>query len=236
MGTIINSIAVLVGASLGLVFKKFIKEDISKTLLKIMGVCIIITGVSGTLSNTLTVEATKLVSNGTLMIIISLVSGGCIGECLKIDDRINTIGAKIENKFKLGNFSTGFIEASLLYCIGAMTIVGCINDGILGDSSILILKACLDGIASVFLSASLGIGVLFSAFAVLIIQGILTISATLLAPYATPLMIECLCRVGYTIVLIIGLNMANCTKIKTANLIPALLVPIIWILLGIEVY
>lgn len=228
MGTLVNAGAIIVGGAIGLLFKKTIKEDLSDALIKVIALCVVVLGIFGMLSYMATIVGVGLETDGMLLLIISMALGLIIGHILKIDDRLNNLGAKIENKIKIEGFSKGFIFATMLYCVGAMAIIGSLNDGLLGDPSTLYIKAMLDGISSILLTATLGAGVIFSAIPLLIYQGAITLGAKWVSPYISQMMLSNLCMVGFMIVMIIGTNMAGMTKIKTANLIPALLIPIVY--------
>ena len=229
MGTLINVALILVGGTIGLVFKKAVNKNIEYSIHKATGVAVTIIGVCGILSNMLSVgENGKISSNGELMLVVSLFLGTLLGELLKIDDRLNRGCKKIEDKFKMSNFSAGFITSTMIYCVGAMAIVGAINDGLLHDSGTLITKGIIDGITSVILAASLGYGVLFSVIPVLVYQGLITLLASSLQNVLTGELLTNICMVGYALVICIGINFLynSRKKIKTVNMLPSLLVPV----------
>ena len=229
MGTLINVLLILVGGTIGLVFKKAVSKNIEYSIHKATGVAVAVIGLCGILSNMLSVgEDGKISSSGELMLVVSLFIGTFLGEILKLDDRLNNGCKKIENRFKMSDFSSGFISATMIYCIGAMAIVGAINDGLMHDSSTLITKGIIDGITSVILAASLGYGVLLSAIPVLIYQGGITLLASSLQNVLTGELLTNICMVGYALVICIGINFLYNSKkqIKTVNMLPSLLVPI----------
>lgn len=228
MGTIINVILILVGGSIGLVFKKAVSQDIEYSIHKATGVAVSIIGLCGILSNMLSVSDGKISSSGELILVVSLFLGTFVGEILKLDDRLNSSCKKIEEKFKMTDFSSGFISATMIYCIGAMAIVGAINDGLMHDSSTLITKGIIDGITSIILAASLGYGVLLSAVPVLIYQGGITLLASSLQNVLTGELLTNICMVGYALVICIGINFLYNSKkqIKTVNMLPSLLIPV----------
>ncbi len=229
MGTLINVALILAGGTIGLVFKKAVSKDIEYSIHKATGVAVSVIGLCGILSNMLSVgEDGKISSSGELILVVSLFLGTFVGEVLKLDDKLNRGCKKIEEKFKMGDFSTGFISATMIYCIGAMAIVGAINDGLLHDSSTLITKGIIDGITSVILAASLGYGVLLSAVPVLIYQGGITLLASSLQNVLTGELLTNICMVGYALVICIGINFLYNSKkqIKTVNMLPSLLVPV----------
>lgn len=229
MGTLINVLLILVGGTIGLVFKKAVSKNIEYSIHKATGIAVAVIGLCGILSNMLSVgEDGKISSSGELMLVVSLFIGTFLGEILKLDDRLNNGCKKIESKFKMSDFSAGFISATMIYCIGAMAIVGAINDGLMHDSSTLITKGIIDGITSVILAASLGYGVLLSAIPVLIYQGTITLLASSLQNVLTGELLTNICMIGYALVICIGINFLYNSKkqIKTVNMLPSLLVPI----------
>lgn len=230
-GTIVNAAAIAGGAAIGLLFKKGLPKRIEENALKFVGIGVAILGLNGVICSMVTANTTTglLSYEGGILLVLSLAVGGIIGELLCIEDNLNAGGLAIEKKLGTQGFAKGFVSASMLFCIGAMAIVGAITDGLNHDSSILFVKATLDGITSIVLAAALGYGVLYSAVPVLIYQGAITLFAGLLAPVlnGTPLLNQ-ICMVGYCIVLLIGTNMLGSTKVKTANLFPAILGPVVY--------
>lgn len=231
MGTLINTALVLLGGTIGLIFKKAISENMEYSIHKATGVAVLVIGLAGVMTNMFTIGSDgKISSSGELMLVISLAVGTFIGEVLKLDDKLNNGCKKIEEKFKMSNFSSGFITASMIYCIGAMAIVGAINDGLLHDSSTLITKGIIDGITSIVLAASLGYGVLLSAVPVFIYQGAMTLLASSLQNVLKGELLTNICIVGYALVMCIGINFLYNSKkqIKTVNMLPSLLVPAVY--------
>jgi uncharacterized membrane protein YqgA involved in biofilm formation len=219
IGTIVNFIAIIIGSSIGLIFKKGIPERISNTIMHGVALCVIFIGISGTLK-----------SNDTLLMIISIVIGSLIGELLDLDKQLNTLGKTLENKLKgkNGKIAEGFVTASLLFCVGAMAIVGSLESGLQGNHKILYAKSILDGISSIVFASSLGIGVIFSSIVVLIYQGIITIAATFLKGILIQSVINNMTAVGSLLIMALGFNMIGASKIKAANLLPAVFIPIIY--------
>lgn len=230
-GTIVNSAAIVAGALTGLLFKKGLPQRVEENALKFVGAGVSILGLNGVICSMITANTTTgiLSDANSLMLVLSLAVGGILGELLCIEDCINRGGQTIEKKFGAQGFAKGFTAASLLFCIGAMAIVGSISDGLKGDSSVLFVKAALDGITAIVLTATLGYGVIFSAISVFAYQGALTLFSGLLAPVlvGTP-MLNQISMIGYCIVLLIGTNMLGATKVKTANMLPALLGPVMY--------
>ena len=232
-GTIINVIAVLAGGFVGLGIKKGLPERINQAVTYMLGLSTGIIGLNGILSTMLWVDpaAGRVSSSGELLLLGSLALGTLVGELLHIEEGLNGVGDLIEKRLRAGNFSKGFISASVLFCVGAMTIMGSIQDGLGQGYTILLTKSSLDFIAAIILTSSLGVGVPCSALTVLVYQGGLTLLAGTLRDVLAGALLDQLCMVGYAIVLCIGINFFGLIKIKTANLLPALLVPVLYNLL-----
>lgn len=229
MGTLINAVLILLGGVIGLVFKKAVSKEMEYSIHKATGVAVLIIGICGVLSAMLKTKTDgSISSSGELILVVSLALGTFIGELLKLEERLNKGCKWIESKFKMSNFATGFLTSTMIYCIGAMAIVGSINDGLLGDSSTLVTKGIIDGITSIVLAASLGYGVLFSVIPILLYQGGMTLLAGLLDKVLVGELLSNICMVGYALVMCIGINfLTNDDKqIKTVNMLPSLLVPV----------
>ncbi len=227
-GTIVNAVAIVAGSLLGLLIKRGLPERVEQTVMKIMGLSVAIIGVNGLISSVFTISDGKLSSSGELLMFASLTIGAIVGELINIDGRLEFIGKLIEKKTKSDGFSKGFITSSIIYCVGAMAIIGSLNDGLRGDSSVLFIKSSLDGISAIIMTTTLGFGVMFSALPVLLYQGGISLLAGVLAPLISDQLLSEICTVGYAIVVAIGLNFLDVGKIRVANLLPALLVPIAW--------
>lgn len=228
LGTIVNTAAIALGGILGIIFQKRLNRQIEESLYKILGVAVFILGLNGVISSMFTVQNGKISSNGELLLVVSLVVGTVIGELLKIEARLDSLSKKVENQLRLSNFSSGFVAGSILYCVGAMAIVGAINDGLRGDSSTLLVKSIIDGVCAIIMASTLGIGVIFSCIPVLLYQGSLSLLSGWIGPVLTDTLLNQICMVGYAIVMCIGINFWGTTKIKTANLLPSILVPVLY--------
>lgn len=220
-GVLVNTGTVLLGSIIGLLCKKGIPERLSTAVMTAIGLCTMAIGFTGVLDG-----------DNTLVLIISVVLGVIIGELLDIDGHVNGLVEKVAGKAagegKAAQISQGFITACLLFCIGAMTIVGSLNAGLRGDNEMLLTKSLLDFISSMMLSATLGIGVLFSAVFVLVFQGAIVLLAQFLAPVLSEGCIAELTCAGSLMILALGLNIVGITKIKVINFLPALLlVPLV---------
>jgi len=226
-GTLINAAAVAAGGSVGLLLKKSVARLDSDSINKAMGIAVIVLGLNGVISSMFTIGADGgLSSSGELLLIVSLVLGVIAGEALRIDDRLNGLSGLVEEKLHLTGFAQSFVNGTLIYCVGAMAIIGALNDGLRGDASVLYVKSLLDGISSVVLAATMGPGVIFAAVPVLLYQGAITLLAGAVEPLLAGALLDQICAVGYCLVLCIGVNFLGAAKIKTANLLPELLVPV----------
>ena len=217
LGVIVNTITVIIGSAIGLLFKKGIPENVSSAIMKGIGLCTLYIGFSGSLKG-----------QNTLVLIISMVIGIAIGTLIDIDDKINRLGNFVEKKFSKGNetvsISKGFVTASLLFCIGAMTIVGSLNAGLTGDNEMLFTKSTLDLFSSAMLSVSLGIGVMLAAAFVFVFQGSIVLLAGFIAPILTDAAIAEMICAGSVMIIGLGLNLLDITKLKIANMLPAIIV------------
>ena len=216
LGVIVNTIAVLLGSTVGLFCKRAIPEKITKAIMLAIGLCTIYIGVSGTLDG-----------ENTLVLILSMVFGTAAGTAMDLDRRITQLGELLNRRFQRADGSVslteGFVTGSLLFCVGAMTIVGSLNAGLRGDNEMLFTKSLLDLISSCMLSVSLGIGVLFSAVFVFVFQGALVLLAQFLAPVLSAAAIAEITCAGSLMILALGLNLIGLTKFKVANFLPALI-------------
>lgn len=225
-GTLVNCAAVIAGGAIGLLFKKGIKESFTESIKKSLGVAILIIGLNGVISNMFSVKDGGLSSSGELLLVVFLVLGTLIGELLKLDERFTRFSNKIEIRFSNGGFAVGFINATLLFNIGAMAIIGSLNDGLTGDSSVLFVKSALDFTSAIILGATLGFGVMFSAIPILIYQGGITLLAGTLSGILEGELLRQVCMVGYAIIVAIGFNFLLTKKFKTLNMVPAIILPI----------
>ena len=229
LGTIINTAAILAGGVLGALFGRFLSDSTQDTLTKVCGVSTLFIAITGALEQMLSVEGNTIVSSGAMLIIGCLAIGGVIGETLNIEGAFERFGEWL--KRKTGNakdkgFVNAFVTASLTVCIGAMAIVGSIQDGLTGDYSILTTKAVLDLIIIMVMSCSLGKGAVFSAIPVAVLQGGMTALAGLLKPVMTEGALANLSLVGNVLIFCVGINLVWGKKVKVANLLPAILVAV----------
>ena len=228
LGVLVNTGTVLVGSLLGLLFRKGIPQRVSGAVMIGLGLCTVYIGVSGALEG-----------ENVLIVIAAIVLGSIVGTLLDIDGAINRLGSWVEGKFKRGadervSVAEGFVTASLLFCVGAMTINGAIESGVKGDDTIYFTKATLDLFSSMMLSAGLGIGVMLSAVFVLVFQGLLVLLAGVIAPALTSFAVAEMTCAGSLIMIAIGTNLMGVSKIKVADYLPAILfAPIICAIVGL---
>ncbi len=230
-GTLVNAGMIVAGSCVGLILKKGLRPHLEQAIHQATGLAVIMIGLNGALTNMLSSDpATGSVSSsGELMLVFSMILGAIVGESLGIEEHLNRLGDLVEDKLHLSGFAQSFVNGALIYCVGAMAIVGAINDGLLGDPSTLITKGVLDGVTSIVLAASMGPGVLFSAIPVILYQGGLTLFAGLLEPVLQGELLRQICAAGFVLVGCIGVNfMSDKFHIKVANFLPALLVPALW--------
>ena len=230
LGTIINTVAILAGGLLGGLFGRFLKESTQAALTKVCGVSTLFIAISGAMEGMLTVEGRTVVSGGAMLIIGCLAVGTFLGELLNIEGGFERFGEWL--KVKSGNakdkgFVNAFVTASLTVCIGAMAIVGSIQDGILGDYSILATKAVLDLIIIMVMTCSLGRGAVFSAIPVAVFQGSITALAGLVRPLMTDAALANLSLIGNVLISCVGINLVWGKKVKVANMLPAIVIAVI---------
>jgi uncharacterized membrane protein YqgA involved in biofilm formation len=221
-GTLVNTVTVVVGSSIGLLIGSRFSQKINTIVMHALGLSTLLIGLR---------MAFK--TDNILLVIGSLAVGGIVGELIRLEDGLESLGEFIKRKVKSksGNFVLGFVTSSLIFCIGPMTIVGSIQDGVSGDASVLYAKSLLDGFASVVLASTLGIGVIFSALTVLIFQGGLTLLGDKLSFVLRPEILDELIATGGLIIVGIGIYLLGIKKIRVGNFLPALVVAVILALL-----
>lgn len=231
LGTIINVLAIIVGGIIGLLFKNVLKERYQETILKATGIAVMFLGISGTISKMLVIQDGSLSSIDTLPMIISLALGAFLGELLNIDHQIEEFGTWLKvhtGNAKDKNFTSAFVSASLTVCIGAMAIIGALQDGINGDYSVLLAKAILDLIIIMIMTSSLGKGCIFSFIPVGIFQGLVTCFAIFISGFVTNAILSSISLVGNILIFCVGLNLLWPNTIRVANLLPSLIFIIIF--------
>lgn len=228
IGTLINVIAIIAGGIIGVTFKKYLKQRYQETILKILGLAIIVMALGSVLSNMLVINNDLSINTQkTTLMIISLALGALIGELIDIDSKFNKLGEYIKNKSGNSNdklFVEGFVTSSLTVCIGAMAIIGAINDGIYGDYSILLSKAILDFVIIMMTSVSLGKGCIFSFIPVGIWQFSITLLAGFIAPFISTQALSNISLVGNVLIIAVGINLIWPKTIRIANVLPAIII------------
>ena len=226
LGVLVNTVAVLIGGAVGLLVNKGIPKRFSTAIMTGIGLCVMYVGISGTLQG-----------ENPIILVVSVALGVAAGTALKLDERLNSLGQKLEKRFSKESetdgktsIAQGFVTGSLLFCVGAMAIVGSISSGLTGDHTIIYTKSTIDLISAAILAVTLGVGVMFSAGSVLIYQGLLVLLAQLLRPLLDnpSLLAEINCS-GSVLIVALGLNLIGVTKIKVADFLPAIiLAPIVY--------
>lgn len=226
LGVIVNTVAVLLGGSIGTICKKGIPERISNTVMVGVGLCVVYIGIDGALAG-----------ENTLVLIISMVLGAIVGSLIDIDGKLDKLGKFVEKKFSKnqnGSVAQGFVTGCLLFCVGSMTVVGSLNAGLLGDNQMLYTKSLLDLISSTMLAETFGFGVILSAVFVLVFQGSLVLLSGLLQNLLNSAAIAEMTCVGSVIIIALGLNLTGISKFKVANFMPAIIfAPILSFLFGL---
>ena len=219
-GTIVNCLGILGGSAAGLLLGKLIPERLSGAITKAIALCVFSIGVSGMLAD-----------QNTLVLILSMVLGTVVGELLRLDDRLNALAERVEQRFAArgvkGRVAEGFVTATLLYCVGAMAIVGSLESGLSNDHATLYAKTILDAVSSVVYASTMGFGVALSAIPVLLYQGAITLASSLLAPLLTEIVITEMKAVGSLLIVALAFNVMGLTKIRVMNSVPAVFFPIL---------
>lgn len=230
LGTIVNAVVVIVCSLIGVLLKGGIKERYRDIIMTGLGLSVLFVGISGAVSG-LQDENVEPV-----LFIVSIALGSAIGEWIDIELRLERLGKFIENKMSgsNSNISQGFVSASLIFCVGTMAVLGSIDSGISGDHTTLYIKSMLDGVMSIVLASSMGIGVMLSAVTILIYQGAITLFAQALEPLMTVDVLREINIIGGILIAGIGINILEIKKIKVGNMLPAILFPIFYYLLGIN--
>ncbi len=219
LGTIVNALAIVVGGIIGIIFKNIIPDKLSESLLKATGLAVVTVGIR-----------LSLAGENLTLLIISVIAGTLIGELLDIEGRLDRLGQNIEGRLKNkdSNITAGFVSCTLVYCVGSMSIMGAIQSGLTGNHEILFSKALIDGIVSISMAVSMGVGVIFSSISVLLYQGLLTILAQFVQSLLSPEVISEMTAVGGTVIMAIGLNFLEIKRIKVGNMLPAIFLPILY--------
>lgn len=222
LGTIVNTIAVLIGGSIGLLLKKGLSEKIADTIMKGLGLCTLYIGVTGII---------ELKEQNTLFVIFAMAVGALVGEWIDLDEKLNRFSKFVEKKFQKNgsriSIAEGFMSACLLFCVGAMTIVGSLESGLTGNHTMLFTKSALDFVAAIIFASTLGIGVLFSSVFVFAYQGTLTMLAQWVSPLLNETVIIYMSGIGSLVIIGLGINMLGLGKLKVMNFVPAIFIPML---------
>ena len=237
LGTVVNVAAVLAGTTLGIFFKGGIPERFRNIIGSAIGISTLMMGIGGVMAGMLSVTQTGLSPGNSMLLILSMLCGGVLGEALRVEERLERLGEFFKRKLVKSDkgetrFVEGFVTASLLFCVGAMTIVGSINDGLLRAPGLLYAKSLMDGIMSVIFGASMGAGVYLAALSVLLYQGGITLLAVFLGDFLSPVMVAQMSFTGSALIFCVGINFLFPGKIKTGNLLPAMFMPLLFSLFG----
>jgi len=219
LGTIVNSLAIIIGGLIGIVFKNIIPAKLSDSLLKASGLAVLAVGIK-----------LSLVGENLTLMIICILIGTLIGELINIEGRLDHLGETIESKLKNkeSNVTAGFISCTLVYCVGSMSILGAIQSGLSGNNEILFSKALLDGIISISMAVSMGVGVIFSSISVFLYQGTITLLAQSVQSLLSDVVVNEMTAIGGTLIMAIGLNFLEIKRIKVGNMLPAIFLPILY--------
>ncbi len=220
LGTVVNTLAIVAGSLIGLFFRGGIPEAYTRTVMHAIGLAVLLIGVKSALA-----------SEALLLVILSLAVGSAVGEGLRIEDRLETLGRWVGRRVSRtdeGGIARGFVFTSLLYCVGAMAIVGAMESGLAGNHQTLYAKSILDGVGSILFASTLGVGVLFSAVSVFVYQGLITVSAAAIQPLLQPEVVAQMSAVGGLLIVGIGINLLELRKLKIGNMLPAVFVPLAW--------
>ena len=229
LGTVINTAGILLGGIFGLLFGRFLKQRHQQTLSRTCGVCVLFIGIAGALEGMMALKGTVLVSGKAMLIVLTLALGGLIGELMNIEEGFERFGRWL--KVKTGNakdqqFVEGFVTASLTVCIGAMAIVGAIQDGLEGNYATLATKAVLDLVIILVMTCSMGKGCIFSAIPVAVFQGSITCLAWVIKPLMTQPALDNLSMIGSILIFCVGINLVWDKRIRVANLLPSIVLAV----------
>lgn len=230
LGTIVNTVAVVLGGGLGLLLKNGIAKKFETILMQALGLATVFIGASGVLKYMLVVEDGNIATRGTMLLIFSLVIGCILGQLLDIESQMEKLGVRLKAAVRIKNdnrFVEGFVNTSLIICVGAMAIVGAMEDGLSGDSSTLIAKAVLDFALVVILASTYGVGAMFSAIPIFVYQGAITVIAAMFGAVISDVLIGELSFVGSALIFCVGVNLVREKTFRVANMLPALLIPIV---------
>lgn len=221
-GTIVNALAIIGGSLIGVMFMGGIREKYRRTTMQAMGLVVILIGTRAALK-----------TDALLVVIISLAIGSLIGEWMGIEKQLDRLGLWLERRFSRsgGSLSKGFVTASLLFCVGAMAIVGALESGLAGNHQTLFAKSIIDGISAIVFASTLGLGVMFSAVSVFLYQGFIVVSASYVQPFLLPEVVNQMSAVGGLLIMGIGIGLLEIKKIHIGNMLPAIFLPLVYMVI-----
>ena len=228
LGTIVNVIVIIIGGIIGLMLKNGMKQRFCDIFSQACGLSVVFVGAAGAFELILSVHDGKLTSNHTLLVVFSFVIGGFFGELLNIEKALDSMGHKLKTLVNAKGdhkFVEGFVTASLVFCVGAMSICGPIDEALTGDATTLYVKSILDGVMVIVFTSIYGVGAMFSALTVGIYQGLFTIFGVFIADFMSESLVAMISGIGSILIFAVGANVLWGRKIKVGNLLPALLVP-----------
>ncbi len=231
IGTIVNVLVMIVGGLIGLLCRGGLKDRFRETLVQACGLATIFIGASGALQMILRIGENGLETQYTMLVVISLVLGGLVGEAINIEKRLDSLGDKLKSLVKAksdNRFVEGFVTVSLVTCVGAMAICGPLEEGLTGNSQTLFVKSVLDMVITAVFTSAYGIGAMFGALTVGVYQGLITVFAVFISPFMSEHLIMTLSGIGSVLIFGVGLNLLAPKKCKVGNLLPALLIPVVY--------
>ncbi len=231
MGTLINAAAIIIASFIGLIFKSKLHVDYTKQLKLVMGLVLLLMGIGWFISDFVIIDGNGLETQHELLILISIILGTAIGSFLKLDERFRALVKNIETKYHLPPIAEGFITASLIFCIGAIAILGVFQDVIQGNLTLLYIKSILDFITAMILASALGIGVMFSFVSVLLYQGLIMLIAITFAPVLPVDLMTYISLVGNVLIVALAIDFLEMKSLKVLNMLPSLIIPIIYVVI-----
>jgi len=217
-GTIVNAIVIVIASIFGVIIGSKLSNRLRESLMHALGLVVLVIGI------TMAIKTSNIV-----FLTVSILIGTAIGEIINIEFRLQRVGEKVERRFEGSKFAEGFVSSTLLFCVGSMAVIGPIQEGLTGDSSILLTKSMLDGVAAVALSSTLGIGVLFSSIPVLIYQGLFSMLAIYASNYMSEIVVNEISATGGILIMAIGLRLMEVIDLKPGNMLPSLLISPVFI-------
>lgn len=231
IGTLVNVAAIVACGCMGLLFKGGLKDRFREIMTQACGLAVVFIGAAGAFEMIFSVEENRISSNYTMLIVVSLVLGGLLGELINIEKRLDGLGEKLKKAVKANGdskFVDGFVTASLVFCVGAMAICGPIDEALTGDSTTLLVKSVLDGIMAMVFASVYGVGAIFSAAAVGVYQGIFTVFGSFIADFMSETLISTLSGIGSVLIFAVGVNLLRPKTVRVGNFLPALIVPVVY--------